>query len=286
MSWVCEVCGSRNRAQDASCQSCGALPPTPIVNSESSSPTSFLINPKNEPFLRGKAKRPKSLKNGGFGCVSIFMLPFVVVGLFIIALTAKELNDYQTLRDEGIVTTGTMHARSISTSDDDTTYYLSYSFSFRERRYDKTQSVSQKRYDAFERGGSIEVLFSPNNPELAKIADTNTPYMPIFLGIFSICWNAFILFFLYSGISTIRRNNKLMKKGQLINGELVDFSGKKDSDGDYQVKVTCRFVSPTTGETIVAERKYQSNALKNAPAPLNGATLSIMYVDDKLWEVL
>ena len=43
----------------------------------------FLMNPDNRWFLEGKVQRP-SLHTKGTGCLLVFLIPFVLVGLYMI----------------------------------------------------------------------------------------------------------------------------------------------------------------------------------------------------------
>ena len=55
--------------------------------------------------------------------------------------------------------------------------------------------------------------------------------------------------------------------GQVVRGELVDISGRRDSDGDYHVKARYRFVPPEGGEALTKTQSAQpcTGSAQSAP---------------------
>jgi Protein of unknown function (DUF3592) len=127
------------------------------------------------------------------GCGTIFLIPFVLVGFFMMGAAVYQYKDYKKLNENGTLVEGRMLEQRFSESDDSTYYYITFEFAAsNDQRYVKEQGVSREEYERFERGGAVDIEYDINDPTLAKIAGTNTLTQPAFLFIFGLVWNGII----------------------------------------------------------------------------------------------
>jgi hypothetical protein len=280
--WECRFCGTHNHRQATTCASCGAeaaatrpeklrrLQPLPNADEV------FLLHLSNAKILRGQ-KRGFSSANLGGGCLLLFMLPFMAVGLFVIAMAINEWREYQLIASTGVATRGQYVSRRYDDDDDGTTYYASYEFQVDGITYSSEQSIGRAVYDRVERGAGVEVHYAPSDPGVSRIAGTNDLGGPIFLTVFSIFWNLITWGVVIGTIYSASRNRQLIQGGQLVTGELLGVWGDKDSDGDLQVKAAYRFVAPDSGEALTKKESAQRNDLKGDPLPAVGTPVAVLY---------
>lgn len=82
------------------------------------------------------------------------------------------------------------------------------------------------------------------------------------------------------------RRQRLSREGTLVDGAIVQCSGRLDSDNDFQVKAEVRFRSPQTGQPILTTFSRQCNHLEGKPLPRPSTPVHVLYIDDRMYEVL
>ena len=78
---------------------------------------------------------------------------------------------------------------------------------------------------------------------------------------------------------------QLVERGGLLAGELVSTKFRTDDNGGTTLRVECRFTSPA-GAGISGKRHFSRYDVDRKSPPAAGAKLLVVYVDDKVWEVL
>jgi hypothetical protein len=250
--------------------------------------TVFVLQTKNQAYVDGTDKRPASLTGSAGGCYGAVQV-LLIIGLGMLVWAYNSYQDYLTLRDEGQIIEGDMTGHRYTTDDEGAeTYYLTYKFEIREGSlkgtYEREQIVNHDQYERYEFGGSVDILYDPDDPELSKIADTNKPpYSQA-----SVC-AGFLLGYLVMLTWMIRddlRKRRLANQGRLIYGEIRESSSEPDADGDYKVKLHYQFVSPTTGQEIEKTASQLRTDLKDAALPSAGTQVAILYLSDTHYTIL
>ncbi|MCU0464746.1 MAG: hypothetical protein MUF38_09275 [Anaerolineae bacterium] len=246
----------------------------------------FLMFPKNERYLRGEMPNPQShTSQASYGCLMLFMVPFVGVGIFTIALTLMAFAENWDLENNSQSTTAVVVGRDEDYDEGSTRYYLYYDYTVNDTGYSDNQQVSEELYDRTERGQTLDIVYVTDTPGVSRIAGTDDGGMRMFLVVFTLFWNLIVILFVASTWWSWERQTRLRKEGKLVRGEIVYIESKTDSDGDYMIEAEVRFRTPTL-QPVQGKRSYTSNFHKGQPLPRPGEQVSILYVDDKLWEIL
>lgn len=289
--WQCNVCGFYQEGGDT-CQSCGAAKPLSKAKSPEpyrkpiSPPIEklFLTNKQDAKFLVGKDQRPASLRNTGLGCLLPFLSIFVIAGLFFLGWSVIQLKNHLELNNDGIVTQGRMIDHRIYEDSEGDSYYITYSFVANDQTYSQEQSVSSDLYNRFEAGAPLDIRYLPGNPGKSRIeGEGASPWIP--LG-FSMCWLSFVMLFLWGAVHQADRNDLLVKKGTLVEGQVVSASSYEDSDNGYSIKLKYSYVSPRDGQTVVRMYDFAARDHKREPLPPQGTPVIILYHSDKHHQVL
>ncbi len=289
--WQCAFCGMENTGGDR-CYYCDAARPGfeedlfefPEIVETASEPEVFLLNPGNRAFVAGQSRR---LAPASYGCVLLFFIPFLLVGFLFLAFGIKSLYEWQQLTTEGVTTRGKFIDRRISTdSDNDTTYSVTFQFGLDNHTYIVEQSVDSGTYSRAETGTVVDVVYVPDNPELARIAGTETSPGDAFVLVFSLCWNGFVWLVVLATVSSWRKMRALQRSGQITRGEVVACKGRSSSKGRYVITVQYRF-SPPDGGAMISDKKTETrNDLRGQALPAQGTPLAILYRDRKTYTAL
>lgn len=78
---------------------------------------------------------------------------------------------------------------------------------------------------------------------------------------------------------------QLIERGGLLAGELVSTKFRTDDNGGTTLRVECRFTSPSA-VSLTGKRHFSRYDVDRKSPPSPGSKLLIVYVDDKVWEVL
>jgi hypothetical protein len=247
----------------------------------------FYLYPANQKFVEGKTKRVASSYGGfsNFGCMILFFIPFILVGIGFMGYAIYETYKATVLQSAGITTQGQFINRRISEDDDSTSYYVTYRFNHQNQAYTHEQSVNYGLYnEAGETGARVKVVYLPGNPSISAIAGENK--LPLaFLG-FGLCWNVFVIPVVFFTIRNYRRTRFLAQNGRVIYGQITGASADTDSDGDLRLKIVYRFTTPETRQSISKTETATRNDLKSKPLPPMGTPVAILYSDPRQFQLL
>lgn len=250
----------------------------------------FLLNPRNRPFLEGRASRPAKEPGGCvFPFLAVFLIPFVAAGAFLLRNMALEWTSYLTLRTSGIVTDAEVVDRKISSGDDCDLYSLQYAFRWRGTRHVGEANVSRDDYERLDIGQWTDVVFEPSHPERSRLRTDLGIGRPLLLTAAGLFWNAIVGVLLVVAVAGLRQmhiDKRLSRAGRLVEGHIDDVSGHKDDDNDYHVTVRYRFVSPTSAQWVAGTSSAMRNDLKNQALPPPDTPVAVLYADDRAHRVL
>ncbi len=253
----------------------------------------FLLNPQNRDVATGNAPCPKEYLrnlrvylNWSFLCLLAFILTCGFLFL------DGELYKYFRLSSAGVTTPATVVDRRISTSDDSTSYYITYEFRYVQPNGEPAvqrgeDDVSSGEYERLEPGMQIEVISDPNDPSVSALQLPN---------IFNLVWQAPYLVslvlpaFVFPPLTVFWiicyiKKRKLARDGQLIYGTITHFRSYTDSDDDFVINMHYQFVTPR-GSTFQNEERRVRNDLAGQPLPSVGTPIAIWYADDKTYRIL
>jgi hypothetical protein len=181
--WTCAACGAVGNT-GATCRYCGAERPAPDVVVQIDS----TITPDQIHQISHNLTKPARV--AGLGCLLLFFLPFILVGICTLVWSISEAVNFRQLSDSGVVVDGMIEGRRVSEGDETTSYYIAYRFDHNGITYRGEQSVDWALYNGVEAGVPTQVLYLPDNPGVSRLAGHNDP--PTFLFIFAIIWNVFV----------------------------------------------------------------------------------------------
>lgn len=320
--WACPVCGAENSLDDDFCQSCATprpksnpdldrlkkLTPQPEAAFESdfvpqvaATPvvSAWAFDPKNERFIQS-GENPFSAKQAGCG-FSMSLLVSVGIGLFVFGILGVIMffayQDYQDallLETEGQTVNGEVISKRVDVdSEDGDTYYVTYTYGANGQRYQDVMSVDYGFYNDAAAGDVVEVVYASSDPTVSAIngQQSSSAETLIPLAAIGICFGVPVLFFGILGIyrmgAEFDKVSELAKKGQWVDGIIVESKGYSDSDDDYWVTVQYRFVSPQTGQTITKRMKKMRNDIgRDNALPKQGDPVKVFYASDKNYRLL
>lgn len=300
--WKCAFCGSTNARGFVECQNCGA--PHGKSKNDGDKPKNdtlddvyggsvFVLNPAHRAYVDGVQDRPSftGARMSG-GCGMLFMIPFVLAGIFVIGLAVSTGVQWWQLRTVGASVDAVVTGFDTSSDDDGTTYYLLYRFEARdERSYEGRASVSSDMYRATNEGDRIRIRYLPGDPRTNRL-ESDISGIPVevgFLTLFSVCWNVFVIGMFGSMLAQSGKLARLARSGQRVDGTIVNISGSEDSDGDLSVTLHYTFTSPASGATITGKSSQMRNDLKRTGRkmlPSVATPVVVWYVDERTHLVL
>ena len=299
-TWTCSFCGTMDARGDT-CPNCGApRPATAPISAGSiagdrkietlSLSEMFLLNPAHKNFLQGKSRQLEPSSIFARGCMMIFMVPFILVGIGIILFTAVEWNNLlQISRSSVTAQAEVISRRTGSDSDGDDYYKVTYQFRVADRAFKNERSVNSSEYDRLKAGVRVPIVYAANNPTISYLQSENRNTLPLFLTLFGVCWNGIILSVIVAGLGARQKNQRLERDGVLLKGTIVEISGREDSDNDYIVKLKYAFRTPNDRE-LVKQESCTRNDLKRGKQkerlPLTGTPVAVLYANDSCFKVM
>ncbi|MBL8162393.1 MAG: DUF3592 domain-containing protein [Anaerolineae bacterium] len=201
--WTCAACGAVGNTS-ATCRYCGAERPAPDVMVQ----VNNTVTPAQVSALSHNMLKPALLV--GKGCVLLFFLPFILVGICTLVWSINEVVNFRQLSDYGVVADGVIEGRRMSEGDETTSYLIAYRFDHNGITYRSEQSVDWALYNGVEAGVPIQVLYLPGNPGVSRLAGQNEP--PTFLFIFAIIWNVFVWIMVVGWFYGLRRGSQAVSR--------------------------------------------------------------------------
>jgi hypothetical protein len=276
--WTCAACGGSNARTAGACAFCGeARSGGATAPSAGKSPLDaeglFIVNPINLRDL----KRPPGFFTWRTGCLPLFLFIFVLVGVGTIAVMLNTLRERSLLEQRPAETTGTVTGKRIDTdSDSGDTYYVSYEFEAEGRRFSDQVSVSWERYNQYESGQRVPVIYAQGEPDISSITGSYNGLDLGFLAIFTVCWNGFTWPLFIGSIVAVRQQGRLFREGKLVAGEVLAAKGDRDSDNDFVLELEYGFAQPGSTNFITGTYRSSQTAHTEATLPGRGAPLAIL----------
>ncbi len=283
--WKCGFCDADNDGADR-CPSCGA--DRPVSNARPDQKIRlddvFFFDKGNRDFAAAKKKRLNTQANG---CLFLFFIPFVIIGIGAIVMLILSLRDWQTLNTRGVTTQGTFIEKfSHADSDNDTTYTARYQFMLGDDVYSNNQDVSREFYNRVETGVRVDILYDPFNPGLSVLDGYNELGASMFFFIFGCIWNAVTWPLVIGFASMGLRDRRLSREGRVLNGYVLSSSGQSDSDNDFHLKIEYTFRSPENNQPVIKSESRMRNDLKRAPLPAANTPVIVVYRNAQHFKML
>lgn len=301
LAWTCSFCGSTNTASGDDCPSCGAARPaneagqaagpTGPINKETISISDiFLLNPAHKNFLLGKSRKLEAASGFAGGCLTLFMVPFVLVGIGVIIFAAVEWNKIMQINRSSVTAQAEVIDRRNGTDSDGDDYYkVTYRFYVQDRAFRNERNVNASQYKEMTRGSRVPIVYARADPTISYLQGENQSSTPLFATFFGVCWNGFVFLLIGGALVNSRRNKRLEREGALLKGTVVEASGYEDSDNDYNVKLKYAFRTPN-GKEIVRQESHTRNDMKSGKTrerlPLAGTQVAVLFADDTCFKVM
>ena len=132
------------------------------------------------------------------------LLAIILPGIVTAVLAIQMWHEFQALSQAGITTQGTVTDLSESSDADGTSYYVHYRFVANDHFYIESDSVSYDDYKTLELGQQVTIRYAANDPTVSHFGAQDSPLTAIFLTLFSLVWNGFLVF----GFLTRKRSVK------------------------------------------------------------------------------
>lgn len=302
-AWTCTMCGAAENTTPV-CAYCGEPRPVsaapdafgdvPILKGMRTGNSNnrndlFLLNPQNRSFALGLTR--KLPQTPVAGCVMLFLVPFLLAGVLLGVGAAGEWLKYVHLSQSGVSGNARVTEKYTGTDDDgDTTYHIHYSFTVGqdsgERTYTGNGGVGSSEYKRLNKGSTVQIIYYSGNPAENVLASRgNDIISPLMLSIFAVVTLLVTLGVFWGMASHADKQAWLVKNGTVIEGEIVRIVTHEDSDGDLQIAVHYRFVSPS-GKLIEKEESAMRNDLRRNSADLRGCPVKILYGDERRFMLL
>jgi hypothetical protein len=244
----------------------------------------FLLNKRHAPWIEHKRVPLDPESRVIFAYVVAFMVVAYLTGLYMLFENLQIQSTQAHLDQTGVNIQGSVTGERIETGENNS-YYITYSFQpdpDSDQVYSKEARVGVGYHARATRDQVVTIRYLPSDPSVSHIVEfppsVRFPYWTIAIILVPSPLVGLILF------RAFRNRRRLFSEGQVLHGELVSFVGRMDR-GSYYVTVGYRFKSPL-GIPIEGKTRGNYNALKNALTPEPGTPLAVLYVDDKLHQVL
>lgn len=208
------------------------------------------------------------------------ILPMALIlglALILVIVTRFVLSDFLQLAQSSATTVGVVTDKYLEENEDEDApdYYLSYTYRLDGITYEGQDSVNEKTYGEAEVGGQIDILYSPNDPRIARAGTSSfgVTMIATFVNLLALAAVAIIPLTIWR----LHQRNQLLRDGELIEGQIVD---RKiiDDDGIYKAKVTYRYASPATGQPITKSTRTRKYATRGKPQ--KGDSVAVLYLSD------
>lgn len=239
----------------------------------------FLLDRDNRAYLEGHSQ---TLGSSTFiSCLYLFMVPFVVAGVFMLAYTLYMIYETGMLNFQGVQTEAAVIEQHIDRDNDGTTYWVTYRYYANGVEHTRKQNVSYDLYNQLAHNSQATVIYIRSSPYIARLRGTISYSEPLMLGAFSIVWNGFVGLFLGGFVWSRGRDNKLAREGQLVMGEVFNCRSHRDSDDDLWLDIEYAFHAPDDGRLLFGSESAMRNDYRDQRLPPRGATLAVLYLDEK-----
>jgi len=170
--------------------------------------------------------------------VAIFwILIWSGVGLWLIGNYTNDLNSYNLLKSEGVVTLATITSIKDESGSDTNSYVATYRFLVGNAPIDGRDEISYDLYNSLKTGAKLDVLYAKTNPKITSIKTELTPpentgfttFATFMSGIAVLAGLAMAWF----SAQTAKRAADLRAKGKIVRGVVFDKWVRSGSENDY-----------------------------------------------------
>jgi hypothetical protein len=228
--------------------------------------------------------QPGSYFDGG--CILLFSLFWTSISLFFLIFPLvmfwQELQDYVLLKNTGQTAEAVIIDRRIDYDSEGDDYYVTYQFTAPlpqgdRKQFSREQSVDRDTYDNLPPESRITVVYAPSDPIVSRPLDwLGPPYYLLFIAALGSLFVVFGVILFISGWQGIAKSRKLSRRGQLIQGTLIDRWTDQDSDGDPVYCIAFEFTLP--GRPHVTRAEYNREAYDLLEI---GDPVSVRYLPDQ-----
>jgi hypothetical protein len=278
--WTCRSCGGQNPRPSATCTFCRAEQTGSGLSAEQA--TTRSPSPLTDPavFIIDREHVKRFQRGGrGFGaqgCLTLFLIPFVLIGLFMVGFLLNSLREQVALDQRGMEIAGRVSDKTISSGDSDS-YYVHFQFEAEGRTWTDRVSLAEDIYDRTEVGQPVEVRYVQGDPAISVLVGVPTSAEIPFLFVFSVCWNGFAWTMFIGSIVHSLKQRRLYQEGRVITGEVLAAKGERDSDGDFFLELEYGFAAPGTRDFLTGKYRGMHNHLKGKALPERRTPLAILY---------
>jgi hypothetical protein len=241
----------------------------------------FLLNPSNAPLVeQERERRARRRKVGRWTFVAGAALLLVVAVLWgvLVPFWARWF-DYER---NGVNVPGVVEER---VQPEDNFYQVRYRYTVNGVDYTATQRVTRDEFDRLSEGAPVTVIALPGKPAEPWLA-ANTPEGRLRNWLTALVAALTLLALLLMLSAILRRRRALrIEAPAILTGQLLACEGAEDDDGDFKVRVSFRFRSPS-GQTLTGQARQIRNDLRARPLPPVGAPVAIYYRHDRSYRML
>jgi type IV secretory pathway VirB2 component (pilin) len=251
-------------------------------------PPTFTWRAHNQKYLAGSARRPQLRSS----VIWVFILcaPIIVVSTIPFFFAAwNSWANWNTLRSSGVVTEATLTQRYIDESGDSDAYHLMFVYDapfFGDlRSYNGEATVSEDEYNRSEIGGTITVVYAPDNPQIVRLAGREGFWEGVGFTLGALAFSLASIGLIIGGATMMRRDNRLRRQGQLIYGVLRSVDSNTDSEGALSVTLRYEFTAPN-GQLMQHTVAETRDDLDQATLPQVGERVAVLYADKETFRLL
>lgn len=252
----------------------------------------FVLNLGNAKVVTGEVRYTEL---GDYAYIFIIIVTLMLAlpaNYFLIRTTLHTWEQWGYLEQTGVETRATVVSWYERSSDNRSTYYVTYRFQYvppdGDPRWQTGESlIDAASYRRLEQGMRIAVYYVPTNPTISRVASEMHSPMNNTVGVvlLLVFTNGAALFALIMGTMCWRRDRHLARNGRRLVGELQGCKGDLDSDNDLRVTVEYTFQSPTS-KVIHDQSSAYRNDLQGQPLPEAGTPVWVLYADDHTYKLL
>lgn len=250
---------------------------------QTTKPKTFLVNPNNADFVRGKAAAPA---DGGTRAALLGYFIFtllMVVALLLGGVTFVQWRNYNALSTSGVTTDASVIDQRVSQdSDNADTYYLTYRFEVGGNGYQRELSVGRELYRATVIGDTLPVIYLPGDPTVSRlVADLRPPRnLLLITSVFALAPVLSLIVAMFNQ----SKQNRYKRHGRLVRGDLEQVIEDGDSDDDWY-DLGYVFQEPGTRNILQGKhRVYKRLNLRQIPR--RGMSVAVYYADRDTFRLL
>lgn len=255
------------------------------MSTSSSTPNLFLLYPEHEDFLTNQARRIKNPRLISLVLPVIIMWALCALFGWLLLNQIREYLTFRQLDAEGVSTTGTIIDASQKGGYRSPEYYITYQFNVEQtgngqQTYTHEHRVSPELY-SLGINSPVNIRYLPHEPTVSRAGSSQVNIFWLLL--FSLIFLTLLLAPLFR-VAPYRRKKQLERDGQVIMGVLQSCKGERIKAG-YGIDVQYSLQTPD-GRSVTGRQTSICNHLRKQPLPPPGTPIAVVYVNDKLHEML